>query len=162
MLDFEVQRCTRRCAATERELKPGETFYSVLVQSGSDVKRLDYSEGGWTGAPPDALAWWKSSMPSLDASKMHWAPSDVMLRYFEQLEGDPAQADVRYVLALLLVRRRIVRHEGNETDDAGRETMMLYCPRNENQYQALVVPPSTERIAQIQQDVGRLLFGSDD
>ena len=35
MLDFEVQRCTRRCAATDRELKPGETFYSTLVVVGA-------------------------------------------------------------------------------------------------------------------------------
>ena len=42
----------------------------------------------------------------------HWAPNDVMLNYFERLLEDPTAEDARYVLALLLVRRRMLRVEG--------------------------------------------------
>ncbi len=31
MIDYEIQRCTRHCAASGRELVEGETFYSVLL-----------------------------------------------------------------------------------------------------------------------------------
>ena len=31
MLDFDVQRCTRRCSGSDRELKAGEWVYSALV-----------------------------------------------------------------------------------------------------------------------------------
>ena len=34
MLDFDIQRFTRHCHATGRELSPGEAFYSVLVSEG--------------------------------------------------------------------------------------------------------------------------------
>ncbi|MBW3600949.1 MAG: hypothetical protein KY475_27245 [Planctomycetes bacterium] len=159
MLDFDIQRCTRRCAALDRELAPGETFYSVLTQRGADVVRIDYSEEGWGGAPEGALGWWKSQMPdATGAGKASLAPSDVILQYFEQLESDPDRQDLRYVLALLMIRRRIVRLENTETDEQGRETLVLHCPRNETEYRTPVAPPDDARAAEIQTELSRLLF----
>ena len=37
MLDFEVQRCTRKCCETDAILQPGDEFYSALVAQGSQV-----------------------------------------------------------------------------------------------------------------------------
>ena len=34
MLDFEIQRCARKCAKSDREFQAGETFYSVLISEG--------------------------------------------------------------------------------------------------------------------------------
>ena len=157
MLDFDVQRCTRRCAASDRELKPGETFYSVLVPQGADVVRYDYADSAWTGAPAGALGWWKSQMPDAQAHRLHWAPNDVMLHYFEQLANEPNKEDTRYVLALLMLRRRVVRLEEKRTDDRGRETMSLYCPKNETEYEVTVTDPDKERVDQIQEELAKLL-----
>ena len=131
MLDYEIQRCTRRCAATDRELKDGETCYSVLVPEGGQVVRRDYSAEAWPGPPENAIGWWKSTVVDPHAGRPHWAPNDVMLNYFERLLEDPTAEDARYVLALLLVRRRVLRVEGHEQDAAGRDMLVLYCGRNE-------------------------------
>ncbi|MCH5373277.1 MAG: hypothetical protein JJ992_04830, partial [Planctomycetes bacterium] len=79
MIDFEIQRCSRRCAKTDCEFAPGEEFYSVLVSEGSDVVRYDYSQSAWQGPPEGAIGWWKSRMPELHARRANWAPNDVML-----------------------------------------------------------------------------------
>jgi hypothetical protein len=159
VLDFDIQRCTRRCAALDRELAPGETFYSVLVPRGADVVRQDYSREAWQGPPENALGWWKSQMP--DASgvkKATLAPSDVLLQYFEQLESDPTRQDLRYVLALLMVRRRIMRLEDTERGETGLETLVLACARNEAEYRTPVAVPSEERAAEIQRELEKLLY----
>jgi len=160
MLDFEVQRCTRRCAETDRELRPGEEFYSLLVAEGSQVKRLDYSREAWREPPPGAIGWWKSRMPEPHAKQLRWAPNDVMLHYFEQLEGDTAQADLRYVLALLLIRRRIVRLEESQRDAVGLERMILYSPKHDKEYSLGVLEPVVERVRQIQDELSKLLFAN--
>ncbi len=160
MLDFEIQRCTRRCAKTDRELHPGETFYSVLAAEGAVVVRRDFCDEAWEGPPEGAIGWWKSQMPEPNARKFHWAPNDVMLHYFEQLEGQADKQDVRYVLALLMIRRRVVRLEDTETDDTGREVLVLYCPRNENEYKTAVVMPDDQRAAEIQEELAQLLFAN--
>jgi hypothetical protein len=157
MLDYEIQRCSRRCAATDRELKNGELCYSLLVPEGGQVVRRDYSAEGWPGAPEGALGWWKSTVVDPNAGRPHWAPSDVMLHYFERLADDPAAEDARYVLALLLVRRRVLRVEGTEQDALGRETLVLHSIRSEGQYRVAELVPTPERAAAIQQQLAELL-----
>jgi len=157
MLDFEIQRCSRRCSVTGRELKDGEAYYSALVAKGGDVVRLDFAADSWTGPPEDAIGWWKAIVVDPSIGRMHWAPNDVMLSYFERLAEDPAAEDARYVLALLLVRRRIARVERTETDATGRQMLVLYCPRNETEYQVSEVLPTPERAAAIQAQLADLL-----
>ena len=199
MLDFDVQRFTRHCHATGRELTPGEPFYSVLVAQGAQVVRRDYAADAWPGlpetprpsgtgsleirpesqtpshsleptesperlessqtseSPEKVIAWWKSLVPGASSKKMQLAPSEVMLQYFQELEGRPDKEDERYVLALLLTRRRILRQERVEQDPLGRELVVLYCARSETEYRTPVVMPSPERAVAIQEELGRLL-----
>jgi hypothetical protein len=157
MIDYEIQRCTRRCAATDRELKDGETCYSVLLADGAAVVRRDYSPEAWQGPPDDAIGWWKTTIVDPHAGRLYWAPNDVMLNYFERLVDDPAAADARYVLALLLVRRRVLRVDGHERDASGKELLVLHCGRNYAEYRVPEVMPSPERAATIQQQLAELL-----
>ena len=108
----------------------------------------------------DAIGWWKSQVPDPNAHKLHWAPNDVMLHYFEQLSQQQDQQDVRYILALLMMRRRILRLEDSEKDDEGHETLVLYCPRKETEFQVRVHDPDHARIQEIQEELARLLFAS--
>jgi len=160
MLDFEVQRFTRRCRQTDRQLEPGDVFYSVLVADGAKVVRRDYSEEAWEGPSEGTIGWWKSQVPDIHSTKMHWAPNDVILHYFEQLQDDAEKADLRYVLGLLMIRRRIVRLESTEDEGAHGEIFVLYCPRNEREYRVPVVVPSEPRIGEIQDELAEFLFAN--
>jgi hypothetical protein len=157
-MDYEVQRCTRRCARTDRELRPGEDFYSTLAAEGAELVRHDYTAEAWEGPPPDAIGWWKSRMPTPHAKQAQLAPNDVILDLFEQLAEQPEKQDMRYVLTLLLVRRRVMRLEEHQRDAAGRESVVVYCPRREATYTVSVAMPDQARAEQIQQELARLLF----
>lgn len=158
VFELDIQRCTRRCAKTEREFQPREVFHSVLVAEGAAVVRYDYSQEAWDQPPENALGWWKSQMPEPNAKKVNWAPNDVMLHYFEQLAEVSDKADIRYVLALLMVRRRIFKLEETDVNDEGSEVMLLYCPKNETDYKVSVFEPSPERAAEIQVELSKLLY----
>ena len=133
------------------EVAPGETSYSVLTSEGAKVVRNDYSAEAWQGPPEGALGWWKSHTPTAEAKpkKPHWAPNDVMLQLFDELAESPDRADMRYVLVLLLLRRRVLRLEETEheqlspttADEADRETLLVYCPRRQAEYRVPVAMP---------------------
>ena len=156
-MDFEVQRCTRHCTSTGRELAPDEVFYSVLVDEGGQVVRHDYCAEAWQGPPATSMGWWKSRMPGRTGRRVNWAPSEVMLEYFEELANNPQRADVRYLLALLMIRRRIVRMEETKEDEQQREVLSLYCARREKNYDVLVVVPEESRAREIQEELAALL-----
>jgi hypothetical protein len=158
--EFEIQRCSRQCASTGRQLEPGEKFFSTLVEEGDDFVRQDYSREAWRGPPEGVVGWWQATMPLPDAHKVHWAPNDVLLDYFERLEGDDAQRDLRYIMALLLVRRRVARHEETELGGEGQETMTIYCPRREKSYAVAVEAPTQQRAEEIQNELAQLLFAN--
>jgi hypothetical protein len=157
MIDFEIQRCSRRCSATERELRDGEVCYSVLVREGAAIVRRDYSHEAWQGPPTEAIAWWQTTIVDPKSGRPHWAPNDVMLDYFERLIEDPTASDTRYVLALLLVRRRVLRLEATEQAPAGDNVLVLHSHRNDAQYRVIESAPTPERAAAIQEQLSLLL-----
>jgi hypothetical protein len=156
-MDYEVQHSSRRCSVTGREFAPGETYYSAIVAKGTEVIRSDYAADAWQGPPADAIGWWKSQVPDRTTTKKHWAPNDVMLQFWDELAAQPERQDMRYVLTLLLVRRRVFRLEEEKFDEQGREVMDVQCPRRDATYEIPAVMPEAARIDQIQEELAALL-----
>jgi len=155
-MDYEIERFTRQCHSTGRELTPGEAYYSVVVSEGAQLRRFDYSVDAWQGPPEGTIGWWRSQRPD-EQGRPRGTPGEVLLEFFDQLENRPDQQDVRYVLALLLVRRRVMRLEETESSPEGSEQLVLYCPRRETTYRVTAVVPDESRIDQIQEQLLRLL-----
>ncbi len=158
-MDYDALRCTRRCARTGRDLAPGEEFFSVVLEQGTGLARMDFSREAWQGPPEGALGWWRTQVPLPDGKRPQLAPNDLMLEMFEGLERQSDRADYRYLLALLLLRRRVLRLEEQEHDALGREILVLYCPRRDATYRVVVVAPDPARIEVLQDELARLLFG---
>ena len=160
LLDFEVQRCTHRCVTSGRKLDPGETFYSVLKIDGSQVVRTDYAVDQWQDPPKEVFAWWKSRVPESDPTKPKLAPNEVLLELFDQLGQQPNATDMRYILALFLVRRRLLRHDEQVcgSDEAGDGDLVVYCPSREETYRVPEVELDKARIERIQVELSELLY----
>jgi hypothetical protein len=156
-MDYEIERSAKTCAATGREFAPGEEFYSVLFAEGAELKRSDYAAEAWHGPPEGSIGCWKSQMPGQHPRRNHWAPNDLLLNFFDELAVQPDKQDMRYVLALLLVRRRVMRLEEEQRDEAGHERLVLYCPRRDAQYEVSSMTLDQNRIDEIQQVLAKLL-----
>jgi len=158
MTDYQIQNSTRRCAVTGQELQPGQVCYSVLLDEGGTFVRLDYSESAWQGPPPDAFSFWKGRVPATNPSRQPTFDDELLLECFHRLEGEleSSKQSFRYVLALLLIRRRRLRLEKTE-QEAGQEVMHLRCVRSGDRF--CVVDPglSDDELEAVQEDVFRLL-----
>jgi hypothetical protein len=134
----------------------------VLQVEGAEIIRQDFCSEGWNGPPEKAFGWWKSRVPEPTAKKIKLAPNEVLLELFDQL-AERHEADLRYVLALLLVRRRVLRVDlagesiGVQQRAAENETMIVYCPKRETTYEVPVAMPRGERIDEIQKQLSDLL-----
>jgi len=159
LLDFEIRSCSRACATTGRALKPGDVYFSVLELRGAELFRHDYCAEAWQRPPETCLGWWRSRVPTKDDAKPQLAPVDVMLNLLAALAGRPDDEPFRYLLGLLLLRRRVVRREEVKRDEQGRELLVLYCPRREEQYELLVAEPDDQGAEQLQQRMIELLYG---
>jgi len=107
--DYKVSRCTRRCYSLDRPLREGESYYSVVLDDDEQLERRDYSAESWQGPPDDAIGWWKNRMPTADQKKLVLAPPEILIDLLRQMEKFPERAKSRYLLALMLMRRKYVR-----------------------------------------------------
>lgn len=149
MIDFDVASPSRRCAATEREFAPGETIVSYLVREGTEIVRKDVSPEAWTGPPEGCVAWWKSQIAHPAIKKASWSPDEEALEWFASLVL-PEQAAERFVLALALSRKRLLRLVRTEADASGAETMVFVSTADDSEHAVAVVEPSAEEIEAIQ------------
>jgi hypothetical protein len=160
LLEFELKNCSRTCAASARPLSPGEVYFSVLVTAGNDFLRQDYSVDAWQGPPDDCIGWWRSRVPSKDDAQPRLAPTDVMLNLFEALEDRPAEVAFRYLLGLLLMRRKVLRRDDSRRDDLGREVLTMHCQRRQKDYDLVAAEPDSEQTAKLQEQMLNLLYGN--
>lgn len=160
MIDFEVQRATRRCAASDREFRPGEAYYSLLVEEGGHVVRRDYAASAWPGPPADAIGWWRATLPESSGAGHKMAPNDIALELFDRWSTQSNKEDALYILALLLVRKRVFRFSDAPTESRTSTTSELHllCPARATEYTIRVVEVDPDRAAEIQQELVHLLY----
>ncbi len=158
--DVDVPRCTRTCAATDRELLEGESIYSALVRVGVDYVRQDFSAEGWHGPPPETVAWWQAEIPRRNATKAKLAPDEVLWELFMDLAERPEEADKRYVLTLFLIRRRVLKLDESSGGDANE--LNVFHTRSGDEFQVSVVDFDEDRAAEIQQELMSLFYAQTD
>lgn len=139
-MDLQIAKPNTICCSTGRPLEPGEPIVSALVRGDGGLKRLDWSPDGWSGAPAETIAWWRSRVPLPTATGHSLAPADVLLDAFEELQDHPGDAPLRYLLALQLIRRRIVKTvDEPPSDGADPGLLRLSCRKRNCEYLVAVV-----------------------
>ncbi len=124
---YEFARPTGVCALSGKPFTVGETYVAVLIDGNPDnrLERKDFAVEAWeSGAalteikpPRRALGFWRASMPEPTRKTHAFIDDAALLDLFEQLvdadlSSEPGRTAFRYVLALILIRKRLLRAEG--------------------------------------------------
>lgn len=125
---YDIVREGEACAATGRVFAPGERHMAVLVETPGEeaLARVLYSEPAWEGgarpAPPATVfGFWKRVAGDDTKPKSPIVSQAELFDLFEQLaEADqPRQIGFRYLLALMLMRKRRLMYDGVVADRPG-------------------------------------------
>ena len=158
MTEYQIQGNTRRCAVTGRELRPGEKFYSVLVDEAGQLVRRDYSAEAWSGPPADVFGFWTGRIPADNEKRLPPIDDEMLVDCFQRLEGqtDPGRVNFRYVVALLLMRRKRFRFEEARVE-SGQEVLRLRCARTRAVHEVVNPRLTEEAMAAVQDEVFKVL-----
>ena len=127
MTQYDLAAPSRMCAATGRTLSPGERIVSVLLDDGGKLVRQDFSPDGWHGPPPNAVAHWQGKVPTASATRRPAVNDPLLFDCFDHLAGqtEPNKLHFRYVVALLLMRRKKLKFEDVKRTADGGEVLVL-------------------------------------
>jgi hypothetical protein len=153
---YDLNAPKTQCARSGRALKAGEPIYSVLYLRDGQFVREEIAGDAWQGPPPEAISFWRLQTPAGEDKKP-------MLNYealwdgFCALQGpeDARQRAVRFVLALLLLRRKRLKLEGirKEGDD---ERLLLRDPRSKQVHEVMNPRLSEAELAELETELARL------
>ncbi len=156
--DWEIKSRAHACARTEREFIPGETFYTLLIREGDGFRREDLCEEAWAARNDNIqpFSFWRSKYePPVPRAPEAAMPRDDVEGLLRRLvaENQPADKNARYILALMLERKRMLR-----PIESGDADMLVYEHIVTGETIVLENPHlSFEQIPDVQREVSALL-----
>jgi len=155
--DWEIKSRAHSCARTGRVFEPGETFFTLLVRQGDGFSREDLCQEAWDSRNDNIqpFSFWRSKYEPPQAPRPEPLPHNDAEGLLRRLvaENDPAYQNVRYILALMLERKRLLRPVESSDDD-----MLVYEHLASGETFVLANPHlSLEQIPDVQREVSALL-----
>jgi hypothetical protein len=160
--DWTIQSRSGQCAATERDFAEGELFYTLLFRERHGFRREDLSEEAWKERQADPAAhqpysFWRGKFepPVTVPEALAKETAEDLLRGY-MTERDEGHANARYILALMLERKRLLKQIEAKEDIHGRTLVYEHVKTGE----VFIVPDPGLRMDQIeavQNEVAALL-----
>ncbi|MBU0639593.1 MAG: hypothetical protein KKB50_12065 [Planctomycetes bacterium] len=128
--EWDMPRRGDTCAQCGHTFEIGEVFRTHLCGSPEGYARRDYCATCSPTNEPDAIALWKTRRPEPATKRVQPFDREAIYAFFQRLEdaNEPEQVQFRFVLALLLWRKKMLKFQQSlETD--GCETWEFAVPR---------------------------------
>lgn len=136
---YDIERPTGHCALSGRKLEVGEHYMAALIETdltapvpdgattgnkptaaGLGFKRLDISMEAWESGnrPENMFSYWRSTVPAANQKKKLFVDDEVLLNLFRRLADadQPQRLAFRFVLALILMRKKLLKYDGTDRE----------------------------------------------
>jgi hypothetical protein len=164
---YPLPKSGGRCAVTDRPFEVGETFIAALVDeqgpnASSKLVRVDVCAKAWEqGKRPagELYGFWKATFAQEKPAKQALLDDDQLLDMFdatpafepsitgEAANVDPKQVRFRYLLTLLLVRRKLLRVIATKLTRDGTVLHVLRKGEQAGTPATLVLDPKLDELA---------------
>jgi len=126
MADWEINKPLGQCCGSGRKIECGEDYYGALVETEQGLQRRDFSSEYWEREKPPVFCFWRTKLAAPNEKKQLFVSDDMLMAFFERLasETDPEKVNFRFVLALVLMRKRRLKYDSTKADN-GQEIWRL-------------------------------------
>jgi hypothetical protein len=119
MEEWEIDRPLGQCCGTGKKIEYGEEYFAALVETEDGLRRRDFCTDYWEEEKPDVFCYWRTKLPHPDQKKQVFVDDEMLMVFFERLEPEREQEKInfRFVLALILMRKRRLKYDSSKTED---------------------------------------------
>jgi hypothetical protein len=162
---YSLGRPQGKCSICNRDIAPGDKFFAAVREAPVGLERLDISADCWAAFDrASLLAFWQTTMPAANAKKKTFVDDALLCDLFDRLgdasttEGNPAKLNFRFVLGLILMRKRLLIYESTRT--TGSDEIWAVRLKGREQTIDLVNPRlDDQQIAEVSGQLGEILTG---
>ena len=128
--EYDIANPASRCCRCDRQLAPGEEFLARLVDEGASFRREDVCAacGSGASAAEGAFSVWRCRVPEPRKPRRQLVGDEALIDLFEKLQhrDEPAKVRFRFVLALMLMRKKLLIYDRIAAGDDGEETWEMH------------------------------------
>jgi len=159
-MDWELRDLTQQCAQCGYAFHEGDVICSAVFEREEDFERLDFCESCYNDLDPGIIyARWRTLVPQAEEPPLHRAVNESVVReFFHKLAGedDRGKRNFRYVLALMLMRKKSLRFVEVRRGDEGDE-LVLRERRTDEEHVVFSPLLAEEEILALTEKVGQVL-----
>lgn len=162
--EWKITKRGTDCCACRAVLTGEQPYFSVLLQKPEGLARLDYCAGCFEAKrPQEVYYFWKAARPvdGENNARKRVAPVDTeyVLEFFKRLEGEAEAQKIafRFILALMLARKKVLIFEEKKKDSEGREVQVFREKRGGLAHLVYEPVVSEAEIMALSAELGQLL-----
>ncbi len=158
MADWEINKPLGQCSGSGRKIEPGEEYYGALVEVEQGLQRRDFCVEFWEREKPLVYCFWKTKLAPPNEKKELFISDDMLVAFFERLanETEPEKVSFRFVLALVLMRKRRLKYDSTKMED-GREIWRLRMAGDKDLVEVVNPHLDEDQIEQLTSQIGQIL-----
>lgn len=161
--EYNLSKPNGICHACNSQVPPGQEIMAMLIETAEEFQRQDFCHACWPDkanpSRPEVVGSWKTRVPQPSEKKKLFVDDDLLINFFERLAEteDPAKINFRFVLALILMRKKMLVYEGVEKLDSGVELWKMRFKGTDVEHKVVDPKMDEEKISQVSQQLGEIL-----
>jgi hypothetical protein len=156
---YEVARARGQCVVCQAPIEPGAALMAALKETPLGFERQDVCLNCWAGFDrADLVGFWKTTMPRHEQKRKLFVDDEVLCQLLERLANatEPAKLNFRFVLGLILMRKRLIVYETSRVED-GKEIWQVRF-RGKEEIMDLLNPKLDEaQVQDVSNQLGEIL-----
>lgn len=158
MAEWEITKTLGECCGTGRKFGIGEEYFAALIETDEGLERRDFGLDFWQEEQPDVYCFWKTKISDPEQKKQLFIDDDMLMTFFERLaeETDPEKINFRFVLTLVLMRKRILKYDSSEVKN-GQEIWKLRVTGEKRTVEVVDPHLAEDQIEQLSSQIGQIL-----
>jgi hypothetical protein len=158
---YAIAKAEGKCQVCGKAIEPGEKLMAALRETPAAMERVDVCLGCWESFDKAGLlGFWQSTLLPPTARKNVFVDDDVLCELFERL-GDaeePAKIDFRFVLGLILMRKRRIIYDSTRREGE-KEIWSVHLKGREEQMDVVNPRLDEQKVIEVSSQLGEILNG---
>jgi hypothetical protein len=157
---YEVARPSGKCAVTGEPIPVGDKYMALLRETATGMERLDISLPAWKDFDKsNSLASWQTVMPAAETRRKVFVDDEILCQLFERLSDttEPAKLNFRFVLGLILMRKRLIQYDSSRIVDG--KDIWTVKPKGRPEDRLEMINPKLDeaQVAEVSSQLGEIL-----
>ena len=163
--DYKISKPGALCLSCEARLAGGDELVAAVRERDGQFIREDYCLACWAkhslAGDPDVYGVWHTHVPRPDEKKRLLVDDELLINFFERLGGadDPAKINFRFVLALVLMRKKLLVYDRSDKDEADNELWTMHFRKSDQKHKVINPGMDEDKIAEVSRSLSEIMEG---